>query len=247
MNKSKTKTTDLTRQVMNQINTGKVTMRPKAYFIAGSLLLGLGFAGVLVSGTMFTALSSYHFRTFGSLQFLRFGPAGVGPFINAVPWVPLLITILSFYGGLKLLKRYDISYKKNFLALAIGLIFATIIVGLIIDRLDAHRPLRQFAPAKPLFRQHFVHKQYIVGQVTGTAEQEYSVATPNGQQVTVQTNDSTHYPFGQDIQIGDTVHVVGHWQEDVFQAKGIGKDMHRFPTKPPFPSGYPGSMHRRGQ
>lgn len=251
MTKSKTKTTknhtDITKQVMNQIKTGKVTMRPKAYFIAGSLLLGLGFVGVIITGTLFTALSTFHFRTFGSHNFLSFGSSGIAPFLAAMPWIPLLITILSFYGGLKLLQRYDISYKKNFLALGIGLVFTVIIVGLIIDRTNAHTRLQTFGPVKPFYRQHFVDKQFIVGQVTGSSQQQYSVATPNGQQVTVQTDESTHYPRGQDIQVGDTVHAIGQWQDDVFQAKGIGKGMARFPTRQPFPSGHPRQIHQQNR
>ena len=68
--KNTEKTEDLAQQVMQKIDEGQVNMRPRAYFIAGSTLLGVGFAVLLFFATFLINLIAFRFRANLSLDYL---------------------------------------------------------------------------------------------------------------------------------------------------------------------------------
>ncbi|MCX7589813.1 MAG: hypothetical protein N2Z85_02650 [Patescibacteria group bacterium] len=104
-------------------------MRPKWYFFAGSLILFIG----VVSSTVFSIfLINFLFfilrKHYGpmyqyKLQFI----------LSNFPWWILIIAVFGIIIGIKLLKEYDFSYKKNFLLIVGGYILAIIFSAFIID------------------------------------------------------------------------------------------------------------------
>lgn len=139
-----TKVTDLKSKVVSAVEKGQVSMRPRLYFVAGSLL---SFLGLLVTSVVLV------FATY----LTRFAITHPGPgaerklalLLSSLPWYIPALAVASLVGGLYLLRRYDFSYKKNF-----GYILAIIVAGLWLGSLALERSaVEEFLTTRGYFRQ----------------------------------------------------------------------------------------------
>ena len=223
---------DLSKSVMKEIQNKRIKMKPKVYFILGSFLLAAGLVGTMLLSAYFTHLILFRFRAEGPMEFLRFGQPGIRPFLFSFPWLPLLLTIGGLIGGIALLKRYDFSYKKSLLGLVTGMIVLVLGSGFIIDRLRPERPLSRFKPFRPLYETRFKGEDFVGGEVLEFDKDKVLVTTPEGGQVTVAWDETTILPHGSEVGVGDRVRVVGHWQDNVFEAEGMISGNYPHPDRP---------------
>lgn len=222
MPKSKKKT-DLSKKVMGQIHKKHVKMHPRLYFVLGSLLLGIGLAGAVVLATIFINLAFFRLRIHGPLGYLWFGGFGLKPFLATFPWLPLLIAIGGILSGLVLLRRYDISYKKSFLALVIGLVALVLTTGFLLDYIGLNERMERLRPLRPLYPPQFAGKDWVTGEIIEVGGDELIIVTPEEREVTIKLEKRTLLPFGGDFKEGERIRAIGKWQDDVFVAIGIGK------------------------
>lgn len=140
----KAKVTDLKTKVIKAVENGAVTMRPRAFFIAGS---ALSLLGLLISSVTLVF----------ALYLARFALTHPGPgaerklslLLTSLPWYIPALAVISLIGGLLLLRRYDFSYKKHF-----GYILAIIIVGLWLGSSALeHSRIEEFLTTRGYFRQ----------------------------------------------------------------------------------------------
>jgi len=159
MSKSKAKKRkdlDLSKKVMAQIEKKEVKMKPKVYFLVGSVLLGFGLTLVVLVSLFCTNLLFFRLRTQNPFAYLPQGRGGLRPFAILFPWQPLLLSVLSIGGGLSLLKQYDLSYKKPFKVLVIALIGGVLLLGLLLnlvrvnERVKRAKHLQRFYQPRPL-------------------------------------------------------------------------------------------------
>lgn len=138
---------------MKQIKSGKIRMKPRWYFAVGSALLFFGVTGISVLTVFCLNLTFFWLR--------RHGPMGQWRqelMIESFPWWLSLAAAAGLIAGIWLLKRYDFSYRKNFLTVIVGFIAALVLAAILIDRLGlndtwSHRgPMRRFYQQK-IFRE----------------------------------------------------------------------------------------------
>jgi len=229
---------DLTKKVMEQIHKGQVKMHPHIYFVIGSLLLGIGLAGAVASTILFINLALFRLRTHAPFGFLRFGEFGLRPFFATFPWLPLFVAAIGFAGAAILLRHYEISYKKGFVGLVVGLLALVLTTGLLLDSAGFNERVGQFRPLGPLYQgpfyqgpfhrepfyqEPFAGEDWVAGEVLKVGDKEIVVSTPAGKEVTIVWDKTTRLPLGSNFAVGDRVQAVGQWQdEDTFVAKGIG-------------------------
>ena len=118
----------LAENVMTRIRDGRVKMRPKWYFVAGS---ALAFAGIVLSvvvSVFLLSVAQFALRSHGPMGSYR-----LDQMLAAFPWWAPVLAIASLAGGIGLLRRYDFSYRKNFFAIAMVFVFAVVAAGWIID------------------------------------------------------------------------------------------------------------------
>lgn len=121
---------DLSEKVMGKIKTGEVKMRPKIYFIAGSALLFLGLVTSSVVAVFLFSLTRFLLRSHGPMAQYR-----LEQLLSSFPsWIPLL-AVMSIIIGIMFLKKYDFSYRKNFIYVIIGFIAVIITASWVIDSL----------------------------------------------------------------------------------------------------------------
>lgn len=217
----KQKEKDLSAKVMKAIDKKEVKMRPKAYFVLGSLLLGIGMAGAIGLAMFFTHLAVFRLRVHAPFAFLRLGQPGLRPFLVNFPWLPLVLAVGGIVGGIVLLRRYEISYKKSFLALAIGLVALVLTFGFFLDQLGANRSFSRLKPMKPLYKERFEGQDWVWGEVVKLDDNQLTIETKEEKKVIIIWNEKTKMPMETDFQKGDQVKAVGEWQNGTLKAKGI--------------------------
>ena len=132
---------------MEKIKTQKVRMLPKWYFIAGSVLSLTGLIGLSVSAMFFLNLTLFFIRKQGH------GYWRINTMLDSFPlWIPLL-AISGIFLGIWLLKRFEFSYEKNFVLIAVSFIVAIIISALIIDKIGLNETWSKIGPMRRLYRQ----------------------------------------------------------------------------------------------
>lgn len=113
---------------MKQILSGRVSMKPRWYFIVGSLSLIIGLVGSVIASVFLVSIIAFSLRTHGPMGAVRFQQL-----ISSFPWWAPLLAVLGIASGVWFLKQYDISYKKNFPLIILSLIFAVLLAGWLMD------------------------------------------------------------------------------------------------------------------
>jgi hypothetical protein len=152
---------------------------------------------------------------------LRFGRLGLGGFLVNFPWLPFFLALTGLAGGILLLRRFEIAYKRNFLGLAITVVALILALGFLADQVKLEKPASRFGPIKPLYHGQFEGEDWVVGEVLSVGQDELEVETPEGNQAIVAWDEKTRLPLGEDFQTGDLVRAVGEWQDGVLKAEGI--------------------------
>jgi hypothetical protein len=127
--KVKSVRSDIEKKVMGAVSSGKLKMKPKWYFVLGSVLMSTGLVFATISAVFLTNLTFFLAN--------KRGP-GYGRLTMMLTSFPLWVPVLAVTGivlGIIILRKYDFSYKKNFLGIVILFIGLVIIAGLLIDRL----------------------------------------------------------------------------------------------------------------
>ncbi|MEI6587795.1 MAG: hypothetical protein WCO05_02505 [Candidatus Moraniibacteriota bacterium] len=119
---------NISSAVMDKIHKGQIKMRPRSYFLLGSLLVFIGLVASSITAIFLVSLMSFLMRTHGPMGQFR-----LEQLLSSFSlWVPL-IAILALIFGVVLLKKFDFSYKKNFWFLVLGFVLAIIATGWVVD------------------------------------------------------------------------------------------------------------------
>lgn len=115
--------------VMEKIESGRVKMKPKWYFVIGSAFMALGFISFTVAAVFLTNLTVFLIRKRGP------GIGRLNIMLDNFPlWIPVL-AVLGIVLGIWFLKKYDFSYKKNFWLIIAGFIVSILLAAFVMDNL----------------------------------------------------------------------------------------------------------------
>jgi magnesium-transporting ATPase (P-type) len=138
----------ITENIMDQINQGKLKMKPKSYFILGSIITLIGLVSTVIVSAFSVGLISFS---------LRHGPNSQHRFDQILanfPWWTLILAILGLTLGIWLIRQYNFSYKiKPWLIIA-GFVLAIIIGGYIIDITGVNDVISRRGPMKGIMRNY---------------------------------------------------------------------------------------------
>ena len=121
---------DLTQEVMNKVASGEIKMKPHWYFLLGSVL---GVASLLVISLLSIFLVNIMFfslRQHGPMSSWR-----LQQLFATFPWWTLPLALIGVLSSVWLLKRYEFSYKRNFVAIILVFISVLILAAILIDQL----------------------------------------------------------------------------------------------------------------
>ncbi len=149
---------DLSSSIMARIKTDKITMKPKWYFLVGSVLAFLGLVSATVMTSFFISLISFSLRP-------HYGPGAafrLQLMWASFPWWAVIFAFLGTGTGLWLLKKYDFSYKQNFWLLILGFIVSTIAAGYLMDITGLTEVLTKHGPGRgmrSMFGQYMLQEE----------------------------------------------------------------------------------------
>ena len=150
---------NITQEIMKKIDMGEIKMKPKWYFIFGSIITFIGLVSTVIVSTFLVGLISFSLRTHGLMGQYRFDQM-----IANFPWWTLLLAILGLTLGIWLIRQYDFSYKiKPWLIIA-GFILAIIIGGYIIDITGVNDIITRKGPMKGMMR-NYIQENNIQSQM----------------------------------------------------------------------------------
>lgn len=119
---------NIAETVMDKIHDHKIKMRPRAYFIVGSILTFIGLVFSIFTAIFFVGLVRFSIRAQGPMASYR-----IDKMLSSFPWWTAVVAILGILAGLYLLNKYDFSYKIKPTIFVTGLVFAIIFAGLLVD------------------------------------------------------------------------------------------------------------------
>lgn len=114
---------NITDNIMDQIHEEKIKMRPKAYFILGSVLTFVGLVSSVVVSVFLVGLIRFSLRAHGPMASYR-----LDQILSSFPWWAPVFAIAGLVMGIWLLRRYDFSFKVNFKVVIIGFIWLLLLV-----------------------------------------------------------------------------------------------------------------------
>ena len=216
---------NLAEKVMEEIKSKKVTMRSHIYFVSGTVITIFGVFITLLAGTISVNLFSFHYR--------MMRPVGLSPFGTPLPWLFLMVGLISIWIGILLIKKYDLSYKKNFVLIVGIFIVAILAFGLIIDNLGFNERSRPQKALHGMYRQ-FPKGDWLSGKVLEISENKILLEIAEGEKKEILlTNETKKPPFP--INIGDNIKIISKTEDGVITALGIGpeKNKRRMMSPPP--------------
>ena len=127
---------DFEKNIISQIKTGKIEMKPKWYFIIGSLILFSCLVGLSMGIIFLVNLNIFLIRRNGPLM-----PWKLQTILSTFPWWIPITAIFGTISAICLLKKYDFSYKKNFLLLITAFVISIFLAGFLLDKIGLNEVL----------------------------------------------------------------------------------------------------------
>jgi uncharacterized membrane protein len=140
---------NITESVMDQIHEGKIKMKPKIYFIIGSILTFIGLTFSIIISIFLVGLTRFSIRAHGPMSQYR-----LDQILSNFPWWIIILAIISLIIGIWLIRQYDFSYKKETWMIVLGFILSIIIAGWAIDMIGLNNTLLQRGPMKGMMRNY---------------------------------------------------------------------------------------------
>ncbi len=119
----------LENSIMGKIKTGQVKIRSKYVFLAEKLGLGTAFALSSLLAILFFNLILFYLKETDNLKYLSFGRFGIFAFLESFPYLLVIAFIFLIVLVGYLMTKSDVSYKKPFGYLAVGMIAVIMIFG----------------------------------------------------------------------------------------------------------------------
>jgi len=141
---------NITEEVMDQINEGKIKMHSKMYFIVGTFLTLFGLIVSVITSVFIISLMRFSFRSVGPMGGYR-----IQHMITSFPWWLSVLAIFGLVVGILLIRRYNFSYKIDFKIVVALFILTIIISGLVIDMIGVNDRLYRKGPMKGMMKAHF--------------------------------------------------------------------------------------------
>ena len=157
---------NLEKEIMTKIESGQIKMKPRWFFVVGSLATILGLVGLSVLSIFLVSLMSFSLRTHGVMGEIRYQEI-----LSNFPWWAVLVAIGGLGAGLFILKRYDFSYKKNYLAFSLGVILAILVAGWLVDYVGLDKVWSNQEPMRKLYQQYDGRRRLENGSGSGKQQQ----------------------------------------------------------------------------
>ena len=142
---------NIAEEIMKKIDMGEIKMKPRGYFIMGSIFTFIGLVSTVVVSTFSIGLIRFSLRSHGPMGQYRFDQI-----LASFPWWTLVLAILGLVLGVWLIRKYDFSYKIKPWLVIVGFILAIIMGGYIIDITGVNDVMSRQGPMKGMMKNYML-------------------------------------------------------------------------------------------
>lgn len=132
---------DITKQVMGRIHTEHIKMRPRWYFVLGSLATFVGLVMSILASVFLLSFIKLSLRGSGKMAEYK-----MDELLSHFSWWGPIIALASLLLGIWLLRQYEFSYKKNFGLITTGFVLAIAVASFILDMSGLNEVMLQHGP-----------------------------------------------------------------------------------------------------
>jgi len=220
----------LEEKVMGDIKGGKLKLRSRYIFLAEKLGVGSALTLSILLAVLFFSLALFYLKASDNLIYLSFGSLGFYAFLESFPYLLVVsLIVFIFIAGL-IIKKSDLSYKKPFGYLAIGLIVFILAAGSVLAFTNIAEDIEQqsfgpgFGPVGFIFRpflQNGLDERNggIAGKVVEVDNGYIIIQTPRG--LTKVDLSELETPLKEQLQAGSFIIAIGEKKGDVFEAHSL--------------------------
>ncbi|MBU0572229.1 hypothetical protein KKH23_00990 [Patescibacteria group bacterium] len=215
------KKVDITKNIMSKIKTGKVKIKP-AFMVLGERYGVVGAIALLLTTAVLTFnIFLFLLKQTGNLEFLSFGSAGILAFLQAFPYFPVTIMLFVLFLAIRLLKYFDISYKKSFSFLALFIFASVLGLGIALANTKINARLENIPALRGFYHQGFGRNGFM-GNILELKENSIIVERDDTDEVMeVFLTDDTNLPYGKSFSEKGTVRIIGSEKDGRFEAAGL--------------------------
>lgn len=230
--------------VLEAIDSGKISMKPKWHFVIHATLLIVGIIFAILTLLYIISFIIFALHQNGLWFAPGFGGRGIKELLFDFPWLLVFVAIIFIAILQFLIKKYSFGYGKPLIYSAITIVLLVILGGLIISQTPVHKKLFIQARKSNL---PFAGKMYLqygappkqsnitVGEIIEALNTGFNIYTPKDETLTIIITPNTKFPYENRFEIGNKVMVIGERDGIVIQAFGIRKINDREYFKPPLP------------
>lgn len=153
---------NITENVMVQIHDKNIKMKPRIYFIIGSLLTFAGLISSVVVSVFLFGLIRFSLRSHGPMSNYR-----LDQMLSSLPWWTPVFAVSSLILGILLIRRYDLFFKINSKIFITVFILSIIVGGWIIDIVGLNDVFLRHGPMQGVMRQHIQDADFPLGNRNG--------------------------------------------------------------------------------
>ncbi len=133
----------ISNAVMQDIETGKVDMRPRTYFV---LLSGLAAAAVVSAGVAtayLTSIAYFWLRIVNSDRMAYGARARLSDELASFPWWLLVLAVVLGMAAVLLVRRQGHLYRHRMSTIALLIVLASLLIGIVFASFNIGQPYAQ--------------------------------------------------------------------------------------------------------
>lgn len=216
-------------KVLETINAGAVTMRPKWHFILRTTSLTLGVVLVTLTVLYLSSFIVFSLRQSGALVAPGFGWHGASIFLQSLPWVLIIIACILLVLLEILVRKYEFAYGRPLIYSVLGVMVLAVVGGFIVEMTPLHRGLFTEAESQRLPMAGQFYRIYgerrvnnvVVGEIIEVTPVGYDIIDRTALPIAVILTPDTRLPRGRNFNTGDMIVVLGQFTNRMVIAEGI--------------------------
>lgn len=207
-------------KILDKIKSGQVTQHSRAYLVWRTVLLVLALALLLAAGIFVVSFVVFSLRMSGVWDLPQFGTHGLAEFLLFFPWLFIPAVLLFLWLLERFILRHSPAYRLPVLY-SVGAVLVIILgASLLVLATPLHHRLyvsaeHQHLPVAGSMYRFFGQDRpddLYIGTVASSTGHMYLLQTPDNDNITIITNNDTHWMNHNQLQPGDCVEVVGEEQ-----------------------------------
>ncbi len=213
---------NLANQVMSEIKSKNLRMRPLIYFQSLDFSTKLLLAALLSVAAVLLNVAIFKFRIYAPFEFLKFGDLGLRAFFGTIPWNMVAGALVSAAVLMWFVKKFHILYKRQFSHLAFGVALLVTIGGTVIDQTGINHKLKREGSFPSIYYGQYTSDFWAMGEIeeADSSRNLIVIETPVHQKISITWNGSSTLPKESFVP-GQYIKAIGEKQGELFVAKGI--------------------------